>query len=277
MTANFFDRLREYYLKVAQVLRGEAEAASVFPNSTDVGMSRERVYKEFLSQHAPSKCNVFLGGFLFGADGAESRQLDVIVTTDFTPRFDFHNKDGQGKSFSPVDGTLAVASIKSTLNKNELEDALKGLASIPPNGPYELTFGLTITDYDDWPYKIIYASDGIAGETLLGHLKAFYAENPAIPRRRRPNVIHVSGKYVIFRAITGMDMWNATTRAVEKLEVGSYHLFTKDADLQGILWVLDGLQQRAMASSHILLSYGGMMNKVNRVAGLHSETLTDRS
>jgi hypothetical protein len=66
---NFFVRLRKYYLNVAQVLRGEADAASVFPNTTDIGMSREKVYADFLRQHAPSKCNVFLGGFLFDDDG----------------------------------------------------------------------------------------------------------------------------------------------------------------------------------------------------------------
>ena len=131
MAGQFFQRLRAYYSDLAAVLRGEAKAASIFPNTTDIGMSRERVYAEFLKQHAPSKCKVFFGGFLFGEDGSESAQLDVLVTTDTTPRFNFNNKDGQGNSFSPVEGTLAVASIKSTLNKNELENALTGIAGIP--------------------------------------------------------------------------------------------------------------------------------------------------
>src|SRR5688500_18060979 len=99
MPDNCLDQLRNYYLAVAKILRGEADAASVFPNTTDIGMSRERVYKEFLKQHAPSKCNVFLGGYLFDEDGAASKQLDVIITTDTTPRFDLHNKDGAGKHF----------------------------------------------------------------------------------------------------------------------------------------------------------------------------------
>ena len=33
---------------------------------------------EFLRLHAPTKCNVFFGGFLFGTDGSESKQLDVL-------------------------------------------------------------------------------------------------------------------------------------------------------------------------------------------------------
>lgn len=265
MSGPFFKRLREYYLDVAAVLRGEAKAASIFPNKTDIGMSRERVYAEFLRQHAPSKCNVFFGGFLFGGDGSESAQLDVLVTTDTTPQFNVHNKDGQGKSFSPVEGTLAVASIKSMLNKNELEDALAGIAGIPPTAPLgnRISFGLSIPDYDDWPYKIIYASDGISPEALLGHLNNYYLSNPSIPIGRRPNVIHVSGKYVIFKAITGMSMWDITKQESEALEIGAFRHFTRDADLQGILWVLDGLQRRATASTHILYSYDEIKNQVN--------------
>ncbi|MCP4486092.1 MAG: hypothetical protein GY820_02045 [Gammaproteobacteria bacterium] len=127
----FFERLQAYYLNVAKVLRGEAEVASIFPNTTDIGTNREKVYAEFLRQHIPSKCNTFYGGFLFGNDGRESGQLDILVTTDITPKFDFYNRDGNGKSFSPVDGTICVASIKSTLDKKQLFKALKELAAIP--------------------------------------------------------------------------------------------------------------------------------------------------
>jgi len=279
MAGQFFQRLRAYYKNVAAVLRGEAKAASIFPNTTDIGMSRERIYAEFLRQHAPSKCNVFFGGFLFGEDGSESAQLDVLVTTDTTPRFNFHNKDGQGKSFSPVEGTLAVASIKSTLNKNELEDALAGIAGIPPTIPLgnRVSFGLSIQNYDDWPYKIIYASDGISAESLLGHLNNYYLSNPNIPLGRRPNVIHVSGKYVIFRAISGMIVLNANNQKNEEFEIGSFRHFTRDPDLQGILWVLDGLQERATASTHILYSYGEIRNRVIMGSVSHLDGLLPKS
>ena len=39
----FIDRLHVYYESVARVLRGEAEVASIFPNTTDKGRFRERV------------------------------------------------------------------------------------------------------------------------------------------------------------------------------------------------------------------------------------------
>lgn len=264
MAREFYIRLREYYLKVAEVLRGDAEAASVFPNSTDIGVSRERIYASFLRQHAPSKCNVFLGGFLFHDDGTESKQLDVIVTTDTAPRFDFHNADGGGKSFSPVEGTLGVASIKSTLDKNQLSDALGGIASIPPMKSLEgrVAFTTEISDYDDWPYKIVYASNGLDGRTILQHVQTFYTENPDIPINRRPHLIHVAGKYAIIRAVRGMKICSHDGSAKQKLEAGAFKLSTKDPDLQAIVWALHGLQQNAAASSDIFYGYGDIINKV---------------
>ncbi len=195
-------------------------------------MSRERVYAEFLKQHAPSKCNVVFGGFLFGEDGLESGHLDVLVTTDTAPRFNFQNKDGLGKTFSPVEGTLGIASIKSTLSKNELVDALTGIARIPPTSSLEgrVSLTLSIPNYEDWPYKIIYASDGIAATTLMQHLNDFYNEHESIPLSRRPNVIHVSGKYVIFRVTTGMNIWDSNLQMQVPLEEGSFRIFTDDLE-----------------------------------------------
>ena len=68
-------------------------------------------------------------------DGQESKQIDVIVTADVCPQFNFLNRDGQGPTFSCVDGTLAVASLKSNLDSTQLYNALDNLASIPPKLP----------------------------------------------------------------------------------------------------------------------------------------------
>jgi hypothetical protein len=267
MARTFFYRLRDYYLRVAEVLRGEADAASVFPNKPDIGAARERVYADFLRQHAPSKCNVFLGGFLFDDDGVESKQLDVIVTTDTTPRFDLLNPEGAGKSFSPVEGTLAVASIKSRLDKNALEDALSNIASIPAMKSLEgrVNIMIKVRGYDDWPYKIVYATDGLDGETVLRHANSFYDQRADIPITRRPHMIHVAGKYVIMRAVPGMELVSTTGGPKETPQLGTYLLIVRDADLHGIVWALDNLQQNASASTHIIFSYGNLINKVSLI------------
>lgn len=267
MAQTFFHRLRTYYIKVAEVLRGEADAASVFANTTDIGMSRELAYVEFLKQHAPSKCNVFLGGFLFDEDGLESKQLDIIITTDTAPRFNLNNKDGSGKSFSPVEGTLGVVSIKSTLNKAELFDALDGIASIPPTKSLEgrVNILLSIPNYDDWPLKVVYASKGLSPETLLAHLNEYYITNTEIPINRRPNFIHVAGSCFIARIQQGMSMRDRSSGTATPLAPGTYCLVTADSDLQAIVWTLNQLQVNATASAHILFSYSSLVNKINEL------------
>lgn len=271
MSDNIFERLRAYYGKVGAVLRGEAEAASIFPNTSDIGTSRERVYAEFLRQHVPSKCNVFLGGFVFANDGSESKQLDVIVTADTTPQFNFNNPDGSGKSFAPVEGTLAVASIKSVLNKQGLIDALEGIASIPESQPLgkRLSPTFAITDYEDWPYKIIYATEGVSLDTLNENLNAFYAENPSIPEGRRPNIIHVSGKYIVQKLSNEITLVSRSgdtpAEAEEELEKAQYVATTIEPDLQGILWVLQEIQRRSAMSAHIYHNYGNLINSVQGI------------
>lgn len=268
MPKPFYERLKAYYSKVREVLRGEAEAASIFPNTSDIGLSRELVYAEFLKQHSPSKCNVFLGGFLFDEDGEESKQLDVIISTDTSPKYDFHNHEGKGKSFGPVEGCLGVASLKSTLDKAQLFDSLKGIASIPATKSLEKRVNpmIQIKDYDDWPYKIIYASDGLNETTIFGHLKDFYSQNSHIPFNRRPDIIHVAGKYVILRIKRGMSIANTINGSFEKSpKIGTFHSFITNSDLQAMIWTTDELQQKATASNHILFRYSKMINKINGI------------
>lgn len=264
MAKLFYERLKSYFSKVGEVLRGEAEVASIFPNTSDIGFSREIIYAEFLKQHAPSKCDVFLGGFLFDEDGEESKQLDVIISTDTAPKYDFHNPGGKGKSFGPVEGCLGVASIKSSLDKAQLFDSLEGIASIPATKSLEKRVNpmIKISDYDDWPYKIIYASDGLSDSAILSHINDFYTRNPQIPISRRPDIIHVAGKYVIFRIKSGMSVTNTIAGSVEEVKIGDFHSFITNSDLQAMIWTIDELQKKATASSHIIFKYSEMLNKI---------------
>lgn len=264
MAKPFFDRLKTYFDKAGQVLRGETEVASVFPNTSDIGLSRELIYAEFLKQHAPSKCNVFLGGFLFGENGDESRQLDIIISTDTAPRYNFYNQDGKGKPLGPVEGCLGVASIKSTLDKAQLIDSLEGIASIPATQPLgnRINPMIKLDGYEDWPYKIIYTSDGLTAETILGHINAFYSLKTEIPITRRPDIIHVAGKYVIFRIKKGMQVLNSDGTKFNTDE-GVYHIFSTNPDAQAMLWTLDELQKKATATNHINFNYSEIINKTN--------------
>jgi hypothetical protein len=264
MEKNIFWRLKAYYLEVAKILRGEAEAASIFPNSSDKGSSRENIYLEFLKQHIPSKCNAFFGGFLFDEDGIESKQLDIIITTDTTPRFDLQNKDGKGKSFAPIEGTVGVVSVKSFLDKKELIDALKNIASIPNTRSLDdrISFTNEIREYENFPYKIIYASSGLSSSTIDGHIKDFYEENLDIPKSRMPDLIHVSGMYVFIKIKPGMVQKNKFTGIETDISESTYYIMNDDPDLFGILNAVISLQDFAMASQAISHYYGWIANKI---------------
>ena len=221
------------------------------------------VFAEFLKQHVPSKCNVFLGGFLFHFDGSESQQIDVIITNDVTPRFDFHNKGGVGKSFAPVEGTIAVASLKSFLDKNRLYDALDNIASIPPTMlPVRTVLGAEINRYDEFPYKIVFANDGLALGTIYAHLKDYYATHN-VPLGRRPEIIYVAGKYFIAIGSRGLMNTSVVTRETTATDPTEYYAFTRDPDIQAIAWIINKIQDYTSASTHILFSYGDMINKMN--------------
>lgn len=232
MAKPFYERLNSYFAQVGSVLRGEADAASIFLNTTDIGMSRERVYIDFLRTHLPSSCNVQFGGFLFGLDGHESKQIDVIVTADVCPQFNFANRGGQGKTFSCVDGTLAVASLKSNLDSTQLFDALDNVASTPSKSPLEdrVLPWINVPDYPIWPFKIIYAPKGISLETIATSLFRYYLDHQEIPQTHRPNLIHVAGQGCIIRQ-------------------GDYRVVWDNTDVVGLLYAILNIQGIAMAAS----------------------------
>jgi len=245
MPEPFYDRLNDYFAHVGSVLRGEADLASIFPNSTDIGISRERIYADFLQTHLPSSCNVQFGGFLFNLDGLESKQIDVIVTADVCPQFNFSNRDGRGKTFSCVDGALAVASLKSNLDSAQLFDALDNLASIPAKTPLDARVMpyLQLPDYPIWPFKIIYAPKGISLGTLSESLLNYYFEHPDIAQTHRPNLIHVAGQGCIIRQGAWRVAWDAT-------------------DVTGLLYAITNIQSVVVGAKHILFNYHDIFHKI---------------
>lgn len=259
MAKPFYERLRKYYSDVATVLRGQGDAASIFPNPTDIGTARERWYAEFLRLHLPANCSVFFGGFVFDADGNESKQLDVLVTSDRVLQFNFHNKSGDGKSFAAVDGCVGAVSLKSTLTTAELHDALLNLASIPEQTPLAKQGEprVIIWGYEDWPFKVIFALDGISAETCQDGLETFYTAHPEIPDHRRVNLIHVAGKYGIIRARRPVRWTDDTV-----MPKGTFGTFTTDCDVRGLLIATLEIQFRAQAAGHIGFRFDYLMDKL---------------
>ena len=260
MAKEFYRRLHSYFLEVGKVLRNEADVASIFPNTTDRGMSRENVYAKVLRDHLPPICNVKLGGFVFGLDGSESKQLYIIISNDKSIQFNHLLTDDGGKSFSCVEGCIGVASVKSSLDKKQLLESLDNLASLPDKTPIGIRnlIGREVLNYEDWPYKIIFASDGLNPDTLLAHLNNYYITNPEIPLNKRPNIIHVAGSCNIIKVMSN----NTKLRNGEELVVGSYHLQTSSPDVFGLGQAIADMQAMAMASNFIAYEYSAVVNNL---------------
>jgi hypothetical protein len=249
----FYARLSDYYDRIGKVLRGEAEAASVFGHAGDIGHAREAVYLKFLQNHAPKQCDVFMGGKLFGINGEESKQMDVIVTAQSCLQFKFLGPTAT-KFFTCVDGTLAVASVKSHLGATELHDCLDNLASLPeksPLQPGQTPPTLNVPTYPDWPFKIIYAPDGIGVQNLLDAISNYYREHQ-IPPSRWPNLIHVAGKYYIVRYPS------ESTVAGESVNATTFNASEEQVDAQALFTAVLQIQKRATAASQILFNYSQM-------------------
>jgi hypothetical protein len=257
----FFERLNKYYDNIGEILRGQKEAASVFPNTTDIGNSRERVYAEMLKQHVPSSCNILFGGFLFDQAGKESKQIDIIITNDSSIQYNFPGDGDNGKSFACIDGTIAIVSVKSTLDKKELASSLNNIASIPDQQPLtkdRYSIGWKIKGFDDWPCKIVYASDGIERDTLMTNLNTFYEENASILHNKRPNMIHVLGKYLVVRA----DEQGSETRGGKPIPPNTFHSFDIKSDAVALSWAITKIQEIAQASKMIAYRYHSIVDKL---------------
>ena len=264
MKPDVFDHLKDHYISIARELNSQASQAGLLTNPTGVGTEREEVYRAFLERHLPKMCDVFLGGYIFDLRGNASAQIDVIVTSGNTPRF---RMSSGNRHIAPLEGTIAVAEIKSHLNKDTLEEALNNCASIPPMPDSKgIVPPYLKRDEDNWqdtPYKIVFAYDGIAANTICAHITAFYSQHQEISIARRPNIIHVLDKYMVMRIAPGMAVINPDgKRDANQPEAGHYKPFFTGSDASAMAWTLIALQEKSFLSNNLLYNYGEWHNKI---------------
>lgn len=135
MEPSFFTRLKEFYSGIGHALAARRDLTGILPNPTDKGLSRERAYAEVLRQLLPSSCQVALGGFVFSRNDVESRQMDVLVFSDMALRHCVSDEETVPKTFTCIDGAVGVVSVKTTLDGQQIVDALDCMASLPEKMP----------------------------------------------------------------------------------------------------------------------------------------------
>lgn len=170
-------KLNDYFQNVADVLDKKKKISEVFPNTSDSGQTREGILRQFLEDHVPHRCKVLQGGFVFDSNDNESSQIDVIIHNDLSLQFNTLRELSQ-KSFVTIEGCYAVISVKTNLDKQQLENSLEGFSTIPKTPKLIITSSVTppkITE--NIPLRIIFAFSGLSSSKIKSHLINYYEKN----------------------------------------------------------------------------------------------------
>jgi hypothetical protein len=259
---NIFIRLRDYFQNIAISLDDEKRTSNIFPNPSDKGATREDILIEFLIHHLPKRCEAIKGGFIFDSLGNESNQIDLLVINDLTLQFNqFESNVTQGKSFNCIEGCYCAISVKSSLDKKELEDSLLNISSIPQMPNLEDKINPFISGKEkvqDFPFKIVFSFSGPSYDTTMQNMMEFY-DHHEIPENRRPDMIIVNNKYFIihignkgFTLADGTNLPPFTYCPVISEYIGSYSL----------MFMLTHIQKASVFGSNILIDFEKYVNKI---------------
>lgn len=198
--------LAEYFDAAAESLSGISRGAGITGHPGDTGSNRETLIQDFINKHTPNRFTCYLGGKIIGLNQPPSKQIDCIVAADIVPKFTNHER-----SISIVESVAMAISIKSDLNKETLFNSLDNLASIPKisKNIIKQTSSIQMSGMFEKIEKImpslyVFAYKGIHPDTIMKHLRDYYAANPAVPWNRRPRAILVNQEYAIKYSIEQM-------------------------------------------------------------------------
>lgn len=260
MTYNsVFERIRDYYQNMANALNDEKEASKIFPNPSDSGSTREKIFKQFLETHLPKRCDIISGGFLINSNGSESKQIDIIVTNDLTLQFKKFASNG-GKAFCTIEGCYAAIAVKSELTEQRLVQSLDEFASIPKMPQLEITKFVNPGDtVERLPFRIIFAFSGINCQHTMNYINEYY-KSGKIPIEQTVDLVIVNNEFVIQKVgRNGGELSDGT-----KLPPFAYVPMDKKKYIGGYgLWqLITMIQLSTNLSSHILLGFQRYTDKI---------------
>lgn len=237
MTESVFERLLSYFQSHADKLETVVEGTKIFGNKGDAGIAREDELAKFLKIHIPKRCNIVKGGFVFDYQGAESKQIDLIITNDATLQFLDSSTE---KSFNSIEGCDSVISVKTFLDKDTLIDSIDNLASVPPPSNIQVSSQVSNPEkmMGQLPQKIVFAYGGLSHQTIYGHLAAYLMETK-LPLEKAPNMIIVNNSfYIELTGVEGVPLVDGST-----MKPNAYGLWVKE----------ENRYQGALALVHLLV------------------------
>lgn len=119
--------MQRYYSGLADRMINEIEMISEeMSHAGEKGRNNEAILVQFLRRLLPTRYTISTGKVV-AVGAAESGQVDIIIHDRLeTPAF----KESYAWSLVPIESVHAVISVKTTIRKAELRDAMKSLASV---------------------------------------------------------------------------------------------------------------------------------------------------
>lgn len=120
--------LTKYYSGLTAKMMADIDAISAqIDHGPETGRRNEEILRKFLEQHLQRRYAVTTGKII-AADGRASKQSDVIINDRHsTPALIL---DGDPWSIVPIEATYGVITVKTTLSKATLRDAIENIVSV---------------------------------------------------------------------------------------------------------------------------------------------------
>lgn len=191
--------IKDYFIQQANIVDCEFSASNVTGHPADTGDNRELFIKKFLNEHLPSRARAFIGGKIFDSKNGRSRQMDIVIYDDFTPKFCHLDK-----TLYMVDGVYAAMEIKSELTRSVINGSnekpsmfdfsvsVKNLARIQGEGTIFFENSLTPALL----FGLFAYSSSLSPEEIISDISEYYKRN-ATATARKIDFICVNKKFTI--------------------------------------------------------------------------------
>ena len=169
--------IRDYFNSIAEALSANSKSASFGHHRADIGENQGISTHPSLNKHLPDRLKAIAGGTILNLQGEFSKQIDIIVKNDLFPKFEHHEK-----SCVLAKSVAGAISVKSFLDKRALEESIENVASVPKFSEATLSLtnssivrsGLQEQFMKNWPFRAIFAYDGIDPDTIYKHTLAYF-------------------------------------------------------------------------------------------------------
>ena len=108
------NRWANYLNKTAQQMSLNAEKAAIIEHASSTGNNREEILGNFLRSHLPSRLIPKSNAKVFSVEGAESKEVDLLVINDISINF-----LNEMRMFTNAESVASAITVKSFLNKND--------------------------------------------------------------------------------------------------------------------------------------------------------------